>query len=735
MKRNLIFFAASALMLFAACAQKESLEVENVNRVNAVLYAAMEQEEASPSLVSSKVNVSGNTLSWADGDKIAVYTTAGKFEEMALESVTDGVGRFTGELEGELLEGNPAVYPVSAAVSASEGNITVKYPETYSYTASNINIPMLATVSLNGNTEFKHLGGAIKFVCSNVPDWAVKFVFESEDKTITGTYELSQSPGTAVAESAEGSTGRSVKISFSKSNSDMIFYVPLPKGVYSNFSVWFEDEEGKEISGTRQTAVNASQNAIERTSLCGMPEIEYTPWFTINWVFGGADKIKQFGANIPAIDVNGNVYITNRGEAHMYKVGADGTLKNTFNFPAWTENTSVFVSPSVEKDGSVVYACGSAGGSGAFYAINTSDFSQKWSTKQFVNSGFSIWKGRTAITDGAVYVAAGSSGGLCSFNKETGDRISYGATSLSSDGATATATNPTEGPVITIDGAVFCHNSQNDYGFSQADMENPTNKTTANVYYSPAGANVQHTSWSVTEKSSMCALKYDDVNYYVAMACESKGYDMHAHFIPSTSAMSGDFPGQNLNECTKCLELVDAKQDYGGVVAGARNEAVFALKSNGNSSDKPNTFGGIVAAYPDGTEAYRYPITKNLSGSCAIDNNGYVHMIDDNANYIIVKPDYDTKKCALVAKANMYDLIKAAGKLPDTSAVACHSWTSIKIGNDGRIYLNLNFANSSYQVLYGATVCMNYKETTSPSQTSSWPQDGADPMNTNCQLR
>jgi hypothetical protein len=68
--------------------------------------------------------------------------------------------------------------------------------------------------------------------------------------------------------------------------------------------------------------------------------------------------------------------------------------------------------------------------------------------------------------------------------------------------------------------------------------------------------------------------------------------------------------------------------------------------------------------------------------------------------------------------------------LTDAESVTVKS--SVKIGKDGKLYVNANFKTDSATV--GGTVCFSFEATTGVCSESSWPQAGADQMNTNRQV-
>ena len=173
----------------------------------------------------------------------------------------------------------------------------------------------------------------------------------------------------------------------------------------------------------------------------------------------------------------------------------------------------------------------------------------------------------------------------------------------------------------------------------------------------------------------------------------------------------------------------------GGIVAGARNELIISAEP----ADSPGAYssGGFVAVWPaknNMEDAFAYIFKHNaiVPGSCAVDNNGYVHVVDINGKYFILKPDYDLKTTSVILSFDIIDLVKTKVLEGISDATSMKVKSSVKIGTDGKIYINATFSKNGSNI--GGTVCFSYKETTGVCLTSSWPQAGSDPMNTNRQV-
>ena len=742
-------FIVLAALAVASCTEKENVgggspEAPGVERTT--LYAVMEDVQS-----KATVDNAGKT-SWIEGDQVAVYTSAEKFETLTLETMVDGVAKFTGSIEGTFNTGDVAVYPASAAKSYASDKLTVAYPDTYAYVAGALNTPMIATVATAEDepVSFSHLGGAMSMTFTNVPEWAVKFVFESADKAVTGDFEVAVDPGVSTVSAVEGTTNNKVSFTFAKSTKEMTFVVPLPLGTYNKFSVWFEDAEGNEIDGSKVTVDEDGEiNKVVRKAMVDMPEKVYEPWFTVNWVFGDAEvALPVFKSQVPAIDNDGNVYVLSTG-TQLYKLDAHGRKLWQFELSKWigTSEDHFRNSPVLRRDGAAVYAFGGDKGTAALYGIG-SDGTQKFMTTQagFEGAWIRVWQGRVAIgLDNKIFAHAGGGRSLHCFD-ESGNRISYIA---NADGSRIGDNDSGgDGTVLSLDGGAAIGSSKGMFGVNASNMENPseTYKHSSNGYFTPYAFHMwRGGDYTYGDHDAMAVVKYNGKSYFARVGTKDK-INPSPYFTSTDKALEmDDTPLIMSNQNDSYRLWYHYKQDEGGVVAGESGEAIFTLKDR--TSSQTSATPGIVAVYPQETTGangaelvpngrnylYKFVSDADVSGSCAVDNNGYIHFIDDKANYYVVSPDVVTHTCRLVARVNIFDLVKASGKLPDETLTSAAAWTSVKLGPDGKIYLNVNMYKSGTS--YGTTVCMSFKGTTSPSLVSSWPQEQADPMNSGLQVR
>ena len=210
----------------------------------------------------TKVAVSDDyaKLSWTLEDTLSVYTNKGRFVDFVYDcSEGDGIVRFKGSLEdGEKTEGY-AVFP-SGNHAVSDGELYVSLPEEYIYHAGDARPVMKADI--DSETEiltFNHLGGVMAFDVKGLPVGSSSFCFKTSKK-VTGLFQVKDDRISLVDQEQEST----VIYNFNSLSmvEDMKFFVPVPAGDYSGFTI--SVNAGEETLATKTAT---STNTIERTSL------------------------------------------------------------------------------------------------------------------------------------------------------------------------------------------------------------------------------------------------------------------------------------------------------------------------------------------------------------------------------------------------------------------------------------------------------------------------------------
>lgn len=471
--------------------------------------------------------------------------------------------------------------------------------------------------------------------------------------------------------------------------------------------------------------------------------------FSLNWAYSDASVTPSFGYTEPAIDADGNVYVVS-GNA-LVKISNSGAQ-------AWTKALSMWggscpdVTPSLEADGSVVYTAGGTDNTVGVYALNAADGSEKWTVGygQFFQPNnsklLSFWRAGVAVGDEHLFVSCTRGYSINAFSKANGSRTTYASTAA--DGSKMDY-SLTCSPALTKDGVVAAKAGNGMVGANRSLMEKPSEdfKTNAQDYYVPCGIYTTFKQWGFNDRCPVIAVNYEGNNYVVSGGTESKNHHFHVWYQKSERGLLTTVPslpsgGTNIDYYYTLAGLRQTSgTGGGGLVAGARNEVIVSAEPADltavNPAQHPYVDGGFVAVWPakkSAADAYAYKFAHNktIPGSCAVDNNGYVHAVDIEGTYFILKPDYDAQDVVLVKKTTLKELVKGCGVTGLTDAESVTVKSSVKIGQDGKLYVNANFKKGSTTV--GGTVCFSFEATTGVCAESSWPQAGADAMNTNRQV-
>jgi hypothetical protein len=471
--------------------------------------------------------------------------------------------------------------------------------------------------------------------------------------------------------------------------------------------------------------------------------------FSLNWAYSDPAVTPSFGYTEPAIDADGNVYV----------ISGNSLVKITgLGAHAWTKALSMWggncpdVTPSLEADGSVVYTAGGTDDAVGVYALNAADGSEKWTIgheaffKQNVSNKLSFWRAGVAVGDDHLFVSCTRGHSINAFSKNDGSRTTYASTTA--DGSKMNY-SLTCSPALTKDGVVAAKGGNGMVGANRSLMENPSEdfKTTDQDYYVPCGIYTTFKQWGFNDRCPVIAVNYEGNNYVVSGGTESKNHHFHVWYQKSEKGLLTTVPSlpSGSTNIDYYYTLAGLRQTAGtgggGLVAGARNEVIVSAEPADltlvNPTQHPYVDGGFVAVWPakkSATDAYAYKFAHNktIPGSCAVDNNGYVHAVDIEGTYFILKPDYDAQDVVLVKKTTIKELVRGCGVAGLTDAESVTVKSSVKIGHDGKLYVNANFKKGSATV--GGTVCFSFEATTGVCTESSWPQAGADQMNTNRQV-
>ena len=250
MKIKYYFSMAIAALVMTNCSQEDELQEIQDNSFH-TLTATI--EGGSRSAVTD-----GGVFSWTSGDAISVWNGS---SQVTYTYVNGTDNDFTGSANS--ISGY-AIYPAGDHTNLSGSSLPqVNLNSSYTYGSTNA-IMMAKVQSGSSNLSFSHLGGLMRFTIKNIPSNATSFTFTA-NSGITGDFQVkTQNDGTNVIKATTSNNNQSVTISFSNSqlsNGTGTFYVPLPVGTYTGFTITVGN-----CSYTSQAT-----NTIKRRTLLLMP--------------------------------------------------------------------------------------------------------------------------------------------------------------------------------------------------------------------------------------------------------------------------------------------------------------------------------------------------------------------------------------------------------------------------------------------------------------------------------
>lgn len=677
---------------------------------------------------------------WTSSDAIGVYSSDdlnSKFTVNYLEEGKENRAYFEGPLTPNAIVYG-AYYPYDKDAGSQFDALRIQIPDEVNYGDAPARFE-LSSYRKDEDIRFSFASklATVKLSFENVAESAVKdYTLRSirikGQRSMVGLYAANLIQPTQMLSALNGSDELTVSFDGVKLSDDLEIVAAIA-------AAW-KGGDRIEISlndGDYRTELNIASAVEEGSEVSLVVNAKvFNPNISFEWISPALGTegtgTSEIRSNYPAVDAAGNVYVQiARGDAKVFKLsGSDGTIVWSADM-GWTADINA--SPSCEPDGSVVYAVGGSSGSGRVIALNGGDGSVKWSftPEKFFGNGNTpapnFNQVAPAIGSNCIYVGnAGTTGSVLAINKTNGERVSY--VSDKADGTGGPAGGAQSGVSITAGGEVAWVGNYGIFTADQALLDAP--KLTHESYggYVPWAQHFYH-GWSYkSSRSGISCSKIDGKDAVWATVMEqTTGGQWNLHVICSKveAGKQGDYTAKQFT-LDKKIENV-TNQDQGGIVIGPRGEAIVSLKG---------TPGSIAAVTPEGEIAYTYsmPGGKDVSGACAVDNNGYIHIVNDLSGgadyYAIVKPDYENKTCEAVATCELNTLLREAG-VDMGSCNQIRAWTSVMIGENGKIYLGVTASSSEGGSTKQARVlCLSFRDTTGPSTVSPWPQRAADAAHT-----
>ena len=216
MKRLIVISGCLALLVAAASCVKKAVETDFPTPENAMVQASV-----SAVIADTKVSLSGVSPRWEAGDRIAVFTTDGTLCPAFTTSDSGTTATFSGtKPEGSTLAF--AVYPYSAAVSASGSSYTISVPAEQD---GSIGSAVMAASADGDVLRFSNLCSVIKL---SVPaSLGVRKIEVIGDNALSGSFTVSSSLA-VTAPSSPSDAEKRVSVSSSSNLSGEVLIAVIP---------------------------------------------------------------------------------------------------------------------------------------------------------------------------------------------------------------------------------------------------------------------------------------------------------------------------------------------------------------------------------------------------------------------------------------------------------------------------------------------------------------------------
>lgn len=422
-----------------------------------------------------------------------------------------------------------------------------------------------------------------------------------------------------------------------------------------------------------------------------------------------AANIKGYNTvSSPAVDNDGSVYAAASGGI-FYKFDKEGKL-------LWQKDLGVAIkgTPSIDTDGTVFLSVGTSNGQAKVYAFNA-DGTIKWEFTDFwaapgATLNASLQGTICGIGAKNIYLGnTGTTGSVIAIDKATGKRVAW---VQNAEGTGGPAGGVRAGVTISKNG--FIHWGGGQYGVhgaSQNTVDNAGNSgvTWAWRYY-PVQANNNSEGpiaiATVGGKSCVVGLQTSKTTAlpWVYAVDSATGEAVCEYNVENTGNM-----------------------DNGSVVVTKEGYIVATLNyTNGQEN------GGIIVVDPstrEGKLVAEYRVQEKVSGAPAIDAAGNIHFGTESGNYYVVD-----KNCKLVAKKDLKEIVVADERYKESIPLTdpAKVYSSVVIGDDGKVFLQFTNNDSGKKREFGALVCLEVGGCTAVGDTP-WPMIGQNRRHTNCE--
>lgn len=263
-------------LLFVGCSMEDIVEQNGVPALkfkSVTISAGVDSDESRASLDSQT-----GAFAWQSGDVISALATDGKFYDLTLTSEAGSkIGEFVGQIPETAFLTTVATYPSLVANGAdntiyADGVLNYTLPAKWTYVQNTCNVPMVAAFEQGAEHMcFKQVGAVMRFPVKNLPTEA-KFTLTVNGSGIVGPFSVDVATLGESYMAAGESTSSSVTFNYSSTTDGAaaVFNIPVPVGVYNDFTVTVTDGADHELF-TKQ--YKPSNNEVSRATLLVMKDI------------------------------------------------------------------------------------------------------------------------------------------------------------------------------------------------------------------------------------------------------------------------------------------------------------------------------------------------------------------------------------------------------------------------------------------------------------------------------
>lgn len=280
--KKTIFYLAGSFAIVVGCSKESEAPVTSEPAVQKTIIKAV----ADP-MTKTTIDIVGTqgVYSWEADEEIAVFNGT-KALSFVSEDPDDGTFSYSGgESTATLSYG---VSPVSAYTAVDADSYQLELKSNYTGYVSKVSNAVMvagAPVEEGGYQKFtfKHAAALIRFTYENVPVGTTGLRFSTTDKNINGVYTVSGTTPELTQANATGTTSTTLTLAsaVSSANTTIVFYVPIPTGDYTDFTVTLFNGEG-DIAATGKTmTVKAPKTVLFNA---GKGSVINTPVITLDRV-------------------------------------------------------------------------------------------------------------------------------------------------------------------------------------------------------------------------------------------------------------------------------------------------------------------------------------------------------------------------------------------------------------------------------------------------------------------